>query len=182
MNSKIKTKDMAFIALFAILIAVCSWFTIPTTIPFTMQTFGVFLALLLLGGKKGTLSILVYLLMGLIGLPVFSGGRGGIGVLAGATGGYLSGLMLSGLVLWGLESILPDTPGCRFFSMVSGLLACYALGTGWFLLAYASGTGWAGLWSGLCLCVFPFLLPDLLKLLLADWFARRLSRMIRKMG
>ena len=82
-----KTKDMALIGLFAALLAICSWISIPTTIPFTLQTMGVFLAVGLLGGKRGTISILLYLLIGAVGVPVFSGFKGGIGALAGPTGG-----------------------------------------------------------------------------------------------
>lgn len=74
---------MIFIALFAVLIAVCSWISVPAVVPFTMQTFGVFFALNFLGGKKGILSILIYLMMGIIGLPVFSNGTAGIGVIMG---------------------------------------------------------------------------------------------------
>lgn len=74
MNNASKTKDMVFIALFAVLIAVCSWVSIPSVIPFTMQTFGVFFALNFLGGKKGTLCVMIYLLMGVIGIPVYANG------------------------------------------------------------------------------------------------------------
>ena len=72
-----KTRDTVFIALFAVLIAVCSWISIPTAIPFTMQTFGVFFALNFLGGKKGTLCVCIYLLLGLIGIPVYANGTAG---------------------------------------------------------------------------------------------------------
>ena len=95
-----KTKDMALIGLFAALLAICSWISIPTTIPFTLQTMGVFLAVGLLGGKRGTISILLYLLIGAVGVPVFSGFKGGIGALAGPTGGYLIGFVGTALIMW----------------------------------------------------------------------------------
>ena len=98
-TNTLKTRDLTLIALFAALIAICAWLTVPMPdVPFTMQTFGVFAALLLLGGKRGTLSILLYLLLGAAGLPVFSGFRGGIGSLLGTTGGYLVGFFFSYLV------------------------------------------------------------------------------------
>ena len=71
-TNKNKTGDIVFIALFAVLIAVCSWISIPTAIPFTMQTFAVYLTLNFLGGKKGTISVCIYLLLGLVGLPVYA--------------------------------------------------------------------------------------------------------------
>ena len=82
-----KTRDVAYIGMFAALMAICSWISIPTTVPFTLQTMGVFTAVGLLGGKRGTTAVLVYILMGAIGLPVFSGFTGGMGILFGSTGG-----------------------------------------------------------------------------------------------
>lgn len=76
-----KTYDIVYIAVFAVIMAICSWISIPTAVPFTLQTFGVFVAVGVLGGKRGTLSILVFILLGAIGVPVFAGFSGGIGVL-----------------------------------------------------------------------------------------------------
>ena len=82
------TKDLAFIALMAALMAVCAWIIIPfSLVPFTLQTFAVFTALALLGGRRGTLSIALYLCLGIVGLPVFSGFRGGVAALLGPTSG-----------------------------------------------------------------------------------------------
>ena len=86
-----KTYDIVYIAVFAVIMAICSWISIPAAVPFTLQTFGVFVAVGVLGGKRGTLSILVFILLGAIGVPVFAGFSGGIGVLAGTTGGYIIG-------------------------------------------------------------------------------------------
>ena len=83
-----KIVAMVQIALFAAIIAVCSWIQIPMTVPFTMQTFAVFCALATLGGKGGTISILIYIVLGAVGVPVFAGFTGGIGILFGTTGGY----------------------------------------------------------------------------------------------
>ena len=79
--TKTRTYDMAYIAIFAVLIAICSWISIPMTVPFTLQTFGVFMAVGVLGGKRGSLAVLVYILLGAIGVPVFAGFSGGFGIL-----------------------------------------------------------------------------------------------------
>lgn len=162
------TKYMTRAALFAALMAICAWISIPVLdIAFTMQTFGVFLTLGVLGGKWGSLSILIYLLLGTVGLPVFSGFRGGFGVLLGVTGGYLWGFLFSGLVYWAMERLgkLP--------AMIAGMAVCYLCGSLWFYL-YAGG----GMGLILLRCVVPYLIPDGVKLALAWTLSRRLRRHI----
>ena len=104
-TKKMKTLDMVYIALFACLMAICAWISIPGQIPFTLQTMGVFLAVGLLGGKRGTVAVLVYILMGAVGLPVFSGFAGGLGKLLGMTGGYIVGFLVSALLMWAMEAL-----------------------------------------------------------------------------
>lgn len=175
-----RTRDMAYIALFAVLIGVCSWISIPTTVPFTLQTFAVFLACGVLGGRRGALAVLVYLLLGLIGVPVYSAGRSGVGVLFGNTGGYLFGCLLAALVVWAMERL----PGRRTWmlplSMLLGQLACYALGTLWFMAVYARSTGAITLGAALSWCVVPFIVPDLIKIALALHVRRRLVRIMAR--
>lgn len=110
-STKMQTLDMAYIGLFAVVIAICSWISIPTVVPFTLQTFAVFLAVAVLGGKRGTLAVIVYVLLGAVGLPVFSGFKGGIGVLLNTTGGYIIGFVFSALVMWAFENPLGKRPG-----------------------------------------------------------------------
>lgn len=162
------TKYMTRAALFAALTAICAWISIPVAdIGFTMQTFGVFLTLGVLGGKWGTVSILIYLLLGAVGMPVFSGFRGGMGMLLGVTGGYLWGFLFSGLTYWLLERFgkLP--------AMIAAMAVCYLCGSIWFHI-YAGG----GIGLILLRCVVPFLIPDGLKILLAHSLSRRLRRHI----
>ena len=123
-------RDMVLCALFAAILAVSAWLTVPGEVPFTLQTFGVFAALGLLGGKRGTIAIALYLVLGAVGLPVFSGFRGGFGVLLGTTGGYIFGFLLSGLLYWALTALLGNKGWVRLLAMVLGLLLCYAAGTG----------------------------------------------------
>ena len=68
-----KTYDMAYISMFTVIIAISSWISIPMTVPFTLQTFGVFAAVGILGGRRGTMSVFLYILLGAIGVPVFAG-------------------------------------------------------------------------------------------------------------
>ena len=160
------TRKLTRCALFAAMMALCAWIGVPLghTV-FTMQTFGVLLALGLLGGKRGTVSILCYLLLGAAGLPVFSGFCGGIGAILGPTGGYLWGFLATGLVFWLIEK------WSRPVAMAAGIAACYACGTVWYM-TYTGGA----LAAVLAQTVLPYLLPDAVKLILALRLTRRLKR------
>ena len=168
-KNKLTTLDMVYTAMFACLMAICAWISIPGQIPFTLQTMGVFLAVGLLGGKRGTLAILVYVLMGAVGLPVFSG----------MTGGYIVGFLVSALIMWAMEAI----PGSRKWvlplSMVLGLIACYAFGTAWFLVVYTRAKGAISLAAVLGMCVIPYIIPDIIKIVCALVLTRILKRFVK---
>ena len=178
-KSKITTKELVFTALMAVIIAVCSWISIPTTVPFTLQTFGVFMAVGLLGGKKGTISVLVYILLGAVGVPVFAGFSSGIGVLLGTTGGYIVGFLLSGLVYWAMTAAFGEKLPIMIIAMVLGLLVCYAFGTAWFMIVYAKNTAPIGLMTALGWCVFPFIIPDCIKIALAVVLTKQLKKYVK---
>ncbi len=168
-----KIKDLTLCGLFTAIIAVCAWISVPVLeISFTMQTFGIFLTLGLLGGRRGSIVCLCYLLLGAVGAPIFSGFRGGLSVLLGPTGGYILGFLASALVYWGLTCVLPNRPWALLVSMAGGMLLCYAFGSVWFLLVYTKGP--MTLWAVLSSCVFPFLIPDGCKIALAFFLTLRL--------
>ena len=177
-TQKFRTIDLAYIAVGAALIAICSWISIPLTVPFTLQTFAVFFILAALGGKRGTFSILVYILLGAIGVPVFAGFSSGIGVLLGNTGGYILGFLLSGIVYLVLTKLFGERLPVQIIALVLGLALCYAFGTAWFMVVYTKANGAVGLGTVLSWCVLPFILPDLVKLALALTIARRVQPML----
>lgn len=172
----IKTLNMVYIALFAVLIAICSWISIPAAVPFTLQTFAVFISVVILGGKRGTLSIVLYILMGLIGVPVFAGFRAGPSVLLGTTGGYIIGFIFTGLLMWGIEKLFGKKLWIQALSMVAGMLVYLTFGTLWFMFVYARTTGPVGLATVLGWCVIPFIIPDVLKIALALFLGDRLRK------
>jgi biotin transport system substrate-specific component len=168
---------MALCGLFTAVLAICAWISLPmgdTVI--TLQTFGIFLTLGLLGGKRGTITVLVYLLLGAIGVPVFSGFRGGLGALLGTTGGYIFGFMSTSVLYWIMTSI-KDTPRIRLIAMVLGLLLCYGCGSWWYMTRYLS-SGQLTLGLVLLKCVVPYLLPDAIKLALAWILTGKLKRFV----
>lgn len=149
--------------------AICAWISIPLFhLSYTLQTLAVFLTLFTLGGKRGTLTIGIYLLLGGVGLPVFSGFRGGLGALLGVTGGFLWGFLLTGLVYWALERI------CKPLGIVLGMALCYLAGSIW----YSVYMGNIGIAAALLQCVAPYLIPDILKIILAQYLSNRLRRQI----
>lgn len=173
-----QTYKMVYTGIFAVLLAICSWISIPTVIPFTLQTFGVFLTILLLGGKQGTTTILIYLLLGCVGIPVFSNFGAGAGYLLGSSGGYALGFLLISLCSWIFETSFGKHGYLQLFSLILGLLCCYAFGTCWFCIVSFGSQGNYNLLNVLSLCVFPFILPDLLKLLFAYIISKRLKSML----
>ncbi len=175
----INVRSMCYVGVFAALMAVCSWIAVPTAVPFTLQTLGVFLAVGLLGGKLGTAAVVVYVLLGAFGLPVFANFSGGAGVLLSNTGGYIIGFIFSALFMWAMEHLLGRRTWVLLVSMLAGLVICYAFGTAWFMLLYMRTTGPVGLVTVLGWCVFPFVLPDLLKILLAMTITARLRPYVR---
>ena len=177
-----KANELTCAGISVALTALCSWISIPTAVPFTLQTFAVFLTMGLLGGKLGTLSVGVYLLLGAVGLPVFAGFQGGLGALLGATGGYLLGFLLTALVMWGAERLWGDSAPVFLASALLGLTLCYLFGSAWFYWVYARSAGAVGMLTVLGWCVFPFVLPDLAKLALAFALSRRLAPALGRGG
>ncbi len=178
---KLSALDTAYVGLSAAFIAICSWISIPTAIPFTLQTFAIFFITALFGLKRGTLAVAVYLLLGIIGLPVFTGFKGGIGVLAGATGGYIVSFLLIAVIVGFVSDrtngkLLPTAA-----AMLMGNLLCYLFGSLWFMLVYTSGTEPVSFTAVLSMCVIPFLLPDAVKLAIAALLANRLRKTVKSL-
>ena len=173
-----KTYDIVYIAVFAVIMAICSWISIPAAVPFTLQSFGVFIAVGVLGGKRGSLSVLVFILLGAIGIPVFANFSGGIGVLAGPTGGYIIGFLFSALLMWAMEKLPGKKSVMQIVSMIAGLIVCYAFGTVWFVIVYGRMNGPIGFTAALASCVVPFIIPDIIKIALAYVLSRKLRKYV----
>ena len=158
--------------------AICSWISIPAAVPFTLQTFGVFIAVGVLGGKRGSVSVLVFILLGAIGIPVFANFSGGIGVLAAPTGGYIIGFLFSALLMWAMEKLPGKKSVMQIVSMIAGLIVCYAFGTVWFVIVYGRMSGPIGFTAALASCVVPFIIPDIIKIALAYVLSRKLRKYV----
>ncbi len=168
-----KTRDLTLCAMFAALNAICAWLYIPLPgIPLSMQTFAVCFTLLTLGGRRGSAAIFAWLLLGAVGLPVFTGFQGGISALLGPTGGFLMGFGSGALGYWALAALgVKPVPAAA-----ANLAISYCFGTFWYAFEFLSGTSSLGIST--LQCVVPFLLPDALKLGLACYLSKRLKSLV----
>ncbi len=168
------------IGVMAAIIAICSWISLNVgNVPFTLQTFGVFLALQVLGGANGTIAVLVYIILGLVGVPVFAGFTGGVGIILGPTGGYIVGFLIMGVIYWFSEKVQKNTL-IQVLILVLGLVACYGFGTIWFSKVYANQGNAVTLWAVLGWCVFPFIIPDAVKLAVSVIISKNLKKVLPK--
>jgi len=171
------TRGMVFSAIFAALTAVGAFVAIPIgPVPITMQSLFVHLAGALLGSRLGALSQFIYVLVGVIGLPVFAGGAGGLGVLMGPTGGYLIGFIVGGGYLTGRLVEMRKKPGFLWiaFACVAGLILIYVLGV--LQLALVADLP---LTRAIAVGVVPFLIGDAIKIIAATLIALKLRGMIK---
>ena len=180
--------DLVLISVSAALITICSWISIPLgPVPFTLQTLGILAVMLTIGGRRGTIAILVYLALGAVGVPVFAGFKGGIMSFIGPTGGFLIGFVLAALVFWLLEKIilkkLMTTPVKTWIFGMLGFIVfeivMYIVGVIWLMTVYAAQTGPVGLVTVMGWCVFPFIIPDVVKMAVAVLIGERASKLIR---
>lgn len=164
-NQKIRTKQMVLIALMTAVTCVLGPLSIPlpfSPVPISLTNFAIFLAIFILGMKNGTISFIIYLLLGAVGVPVFSSFRGGLQVLAGPTGGYLIGFIFLALIMgFALDhfdrKLVPTIIG-----MIIGMAVCYAFGTVW--LAKLLSLSFK---EGLMMGVIPYLAGDVAKIIIA---------------
>lgn len=156
MNPKIK--NMTYCSMFACIIAILAQIKIdlPSLVPITLQTLGVYLISCYLKPKSAFISAIVYLFMGIIGLPVFTGFKGGIGVLLGPTGGYIFSFPIMALIT---SLIINKITSFKILAMIIGTIVCYLIGTLWFIFITNNSFILA-----LSMCVIPFIPGDIFKI------------------
>lgn len=172
-------REISYIALSVALITVGAWIAIPVgNVPFTLQTLMVALIGGVMGWKRGVATLFVYVLMGMIGIPVFSKFQAGVGVLFGATGGYIFGFFFLVLVPAFCKYLPVKNKWARasvfFAASVIGEAVCYFFGTIWFVNVYHCTVGYA-----MAICVVPFIVPDLIKFVLSSALTVRLEKYVK---
>lgn len=178
-NKLLTVKNMALISVFAAIITVCSWICIPLgPVPFTLQTFAVFATAGILGTKRSLVTIIVYILLGMAGVPVFSQFKAGPAVLAGPTGGYVLGFICTVIIIGVVTEIFSKSRKAlrntmMFLSMVVGDTVCFMVGTVHFMLIMKMDLA-----SSLMMCVVPYIVPDLIKMTVATIIIDKVKRHI----
>ena len=163
---RFSVRDIALISVFVAVIVICSYIALPFAFPFTLQIFGIFCAIGILGTFKGTVSVIIYLMLGLVGAPVFAGFQGGFQKFAEPTGGFLIGFVVAAIVA-GLCIKYTDK---TFLSMILGVFCCYICEFIW-LCAFFSFDMYAAIFA-----LTPFIIPDVIKVFAASVVSKRIKR------
>lgn len=178
MNTKNSTRQVTLIALMAAVICILGPLSIPLPgglVPISLTNLAIYFILYILGMKRSMSSYLIYLLIGLVGVPVFSGFSGGVGKLFGPTGGYLFGFIFLEIIAGIFIDKWPNKWYLCLIGMIAGTAVCYLFGTIW--LAYQAGYSFkAALWAG----VIPFIPGDLIKMVLAMLLGPQIRNRLKK--
>lgn len=187
--------DVCYIGVFVAIIAVCAQIAIYVgEIPYTLQTLAVCLAAGLLGLKRGVTCVFVYVLMGIFGIPVFSGYKNFYALIGGASAGYVVGFVFTagivGFTSDRLRKIGDKTKNktasqiiqlaVLVLSMVIGVVLCYAFGTLWFMFVYKGSVTTQNLQIALAYCVYPYVIADAVKIAVAAILVNRLKRYVKE--
>ncbi|MDO5303062.1 MAG: biotin transporter BioY [Clostridia bacterium] len=181
MNKNVKVNNKTYMltvtALMTAVTCVLAPMSVPIgPVPISLTNLAIYFALYLLGWKMGTVSYIVYLIIGIVGVPVFSGFTGGFAKLLGPTGGYIIGFIPMAII----AGLVIEKSGSRilhFIAMVVGTAVCYAFGTAWFCVVMKSDVA-----AALGMCVFPFIPGDIAKIVIAMVAGPILKKRIQKAG
>lgn len=151
------SKKLSFIALWTAILCVTSPFSIPVfNLPITFSTIALSLAAVFLGAGGGCVAVVIYILIGLVGLPVFTGFTGGVGALLGPTGGYIIGYVGFAFIVGTFSK--KQTELSTFISFILGNIFIYFTGSAWYLIITE-----CNVLTAVSVCVLPFVLIDIIK-------------------
>lgn len=179
MNTTGKIKKITYISLGVAILAVCSWISIPIgSVPFTMQTFALTTLIMILGTKDAMISLIVYILLGITGLPVYAGFTGGISVFMTPAGGFLIGFIPMVLVSGLLLVILPKGRIMKVLAAEAGILGCYLCGVVYTCALFAGKNQPIEMGAVLMMTVVPYIIPDIVKNVVAVMLGEKIKPII----
>ena len=170
----LSTRDITFTAVGIALISVSAWVTVPIgPVPFTLQTMALAFVLVAMSPVQSTLAVMLYLVLGAAGLPLFSGMRGGVGVLLSPTGGFLIGFALAALAALVIRRVMDDSPARDVVVVVALIVCSYFFGWAWLMVS--TGMSATAAFAAACL---PFIVPDIIKCAVGITMARAVRRAV----
>lgn len=176
-SASLSSRDITQIGLAAALIAILAQISIPMPagVPMTLQTFAIPFVAIILGSKKGTIAAVIYVLLGAVGLPVFAGFKGGLGIVLGLTGGFIVSFPIMAF-LAGLGLEMGGTVKL-YAGLVAGAVINYIIGTCWFVVAAHSTFA-----AAFAACVLPFIPTAIIKIILAGIIGKKVRELLIKAG
>lgn len=172
----IPVRDMTKIAIFAALMCILGPLSIPIgPVPISLTTLVIYIMVYVLGMKRGVISCVIYILLGLVGLPVFSGFSFGPSKLLGPTGGYIIGYIFVVLIVGAIIDHWPEKYWLHLIGFIVGTAVLYAFGTAWFIYLMKCTLAYA-----MSVCVVPFIPGDLCKIVLAMLIGSQVRRALIK--
>jgi len=174
-NKYSKTSQLMYVAFGVALLTVCGWISVPSPVPFTLQILGVFVLSGVLGAKLSLLCILCHILLGLIGLPVFSSFKNGSAAIFSPTGGYVLGFVLATLIVGFSAERFGRKSLPLVLSMAAAAIVCYVCEIMWYLLLYGQGANTVDI---LKILVLPFLPADICKVAVSAYLVKRIHPLI----
>lgn len=176
--NRMSTRQLTLIGVMTAVTCVLGPLSLPIgLVPISLTNLAIYFAVYILGRKRGTISFMVYLLIGLIGLPVFSGFSGGFPKLAGPTGGYLIGFIFMAFISGIFIDKFQDKIYMCFLGMVLGTIVTYLFGTAW--LAYVANMPFN---KALTVGVLPFIPGDLVKMIIAALIGPQIRKRLKIAG
>ena len=162
-------------------ITLCSWIAIPFPISFSLQIFAIFLTASVFPRSISVSAVLIYISLGLIGIPVFSGFSSGIPTILGPSGGYVLSFLPSVIIISFFSGNKHSSKAKKLIGMLLALLVCYACGCIWYIYVFCYPAG-CSLLAALSVCVFPFIIFDIIKILLALIVSKKISQYVNRLS
>ena len=178
-NKLFTVKNMCYVGLFTAVIAIMAQISIPMPlgVPMTMQTFAITLAAIILGAKLSTISSLIYILLGAIGLPVLAGFSGGISKFVGPTGGFLISFPIMAFIIGYAVDHRSAFKGAFVIGLIAGTVVNYIVGIAMFCILTQSSVA-----VGFTACVLPFIPTAIIKAILASLIGFPIRKRLKVMG
>ena len=178
-NKLFTVKNMCYVGLFTAVIAIMAQISIPMPlgVPMTMQTFAITLAAIILGAKLSTISSLIYILLGAIGLPVLAGFSGGISKFVGPTGGFLISFPIMAFIIGYAVDHRSAFKGAFVVGLIAGTVVNYIVGIAMFCILTQSSVA-----VGFTACVLPFIPTAIIKAILASLIGFPIRKRLKVMG